>query len=207
MTVDQIIHMMAQTSVGIDLPTQPTKEMYLTFLNAYHFELYNKVAELNPLQSEEIDTFVKPHFFMKNVNVLHKVNMQHIFLWPEYYKIVNVTFKGRPVKYRLFKEYIKPLYPAQYLSDAIIQVEVIKLPKLLEIDHPEDAIPYPKSFHHLLVYGANYHMYQNEGGLKSQSGIRINEAKKGEMEKVLVHYLLSINPDNNADEFITYKPM
>ncbi len=42
MNIEDIINIMAQTSIGNDQPTNTTKKMYLSYVNLYHFELYLK---------------------------------------------------------------------------------------------------------------------------------------------------------------------
>ena len=211
MDVKEILALMAQTSIGIDNPTSMTQDLYLNYLNLYHFELYNKTFKINPFIAKdrihwiditnnivigEGDESLKANSILQ-LNKIHWIktfdNKDVGDTLP--YKIQdNVIIIDKPIGF--FKE-----------EDNWISIDYIPNPVNLEQTTVKEDIPYPVAFQQVLVYGASYHMYQNEGGMRSTSQMQFNMVKCKEFENNLMTYLYDLTKKPQVPELQEYRGM
>lgn len=209
MDVRDIVDLMGRTSIGIDAPTKSSIDLYLKFLNLYHFELYNKVAYINSFISKDRIGWIDPYnnTLVITGDVAAKAS--------DYLKVYNIdwikTADGVSNKnYLPFK--IKDNVfvidkPIGFFEDDNnwVSFNFIPNPSLFDIDTEEEDIPYPIAYHQVLIYGANYHMYQNEGGLRSSAQFQFNESRKKSMEFDLIRYLTrTYSANKDKKRFSTY---
>lgn len=207
MDVKDIIDLMSQTSIGIDESTVATRKIYLKYLNLYHFELYNKVVKVNPfIETNEIFRVEE------DLNLLLKKDGSKLRYNNNFVDIKNIIF----IKIRngLFGELL-PFYikdncvfidkPIGFFKKNYSWVKLNCTPcaKMLEENTKQEDIPYPANYQQVLIYGANYHMYQNEGGMRSTSQMQFNMVKCKDLESKLITYFYDMS--NKKEENIEYR--
>ncbi len=70
-----------------------------------------------------------------------------------------------------------------------MQVVFVPQPKFLKAETPEDDIPYPLAYHPVLVDGALYYLFQEEGGFKSPQKAQAAEQRWEIGKTRLISYL------------------
>ena len=176
MTVAHLLTLMGHLSLGNDNINATERAIFLQYLNLAHFELYQVTATLNqdlytkeeinkPANVGLIDLPEKP-FVMGGVSVpslrttLKKISIQRALeMDPEFKQ------PGPLTSYVLKKNTIL-LVPYQSMP---LDVVVWYIPEVVSLteDTQESNIPYPLAYHPVLVDGALYYLFQEEGGFKN----------------------------------------
>ncbi|WP_192483165.1 MULTISPECIES: hypothetical protein [Cysteiniphilum] len=208
MNVSEMIDRLTLLSVGLDSVDTAEKQIFLKYLNIVHFELFRITALFNPYVSATVIEYNSDtanvvltakgwigSFFQKNshaitgvyykdsggVTKLKQTSVSQIF---ETDPLLEKIDKPAYWYYNNASAYIYP-YLNTYPAGCSLVLTYIKNPTPLELTTYEDAVPYPPTFHQLLVDGAAYYMYQSEGGLKNKDEINASlikyERGKGEL--------------------------
>lgn len=176
MTVVQLLTLMGHLSLGNDNITPVERAIFLQYLNLAHYELYQVTATFNqdlytkqeinkPANVGLIDLPEKP-FVMGGVSVpslratLKKISIQRALeMDPE------LKQPGPLTSYVLKKNTIL-LVPYQAMP---LNVVIWYIPEVVPLteDTQESNIPYPLAYHPVLVDGALYYLFQEEGGFKN----------------------------------------
>jgi hypothetical protein len=178
MQVSDILLLMGTLSVGNDNVTAGEKAVFLQYLNLANLELFRETASLNQdIFQEERLTFesggqtkdlsglpftIQSVFDTTAKNILEPVSVMDLTLDER-----TSTTTGTPGKYSIQKKTVT-LYPTPKM-ETLISVFLIGQPATLAENTQEDDIPYPPAFHDVLVDGALYYLFQQEGGFKSTS--------------------------------------
>lgn len=177
MNVSKMITTMRNLSIGKVYSDDDANDIALTYLNLAHDELYRETANLNDR------VFVK--------DTLPSIaNQTRIILTRVPFLILKATCEGRysdlrGLSFIEFDSYKRRLdyqdFPAVYnnigvnfdffpiVTGGFYNFDIIYAPERipLTIETTENEIPYPLSFHGVLVDGALYYLFQDEGGFKN----------------------------------------
>jgi len=187
MQVAELITLMGHLSVGNDNITAAERGIFLHYLNLGHLELYQETANFNqeliitehhvtqPAENgEQAATLSRMPYLVDGVfDQTHQRPLCRFSVG----ELTNGTFAastGRTSFGYAVQKNILSFMPA--LSGAFsVTVWYIPQPSRLREDMGETDIPYPIAFHPVLVDGALYYLFQEEGGFKSSQ--RETEAK------------------------------
>lgn len=185
MQVSDLLVLMANLSVGLDNTTPSERAIFLQYLNLAHLELYQQTANFNQdliiqetLSNEENENTITlsqtPYVMNAVYDVMHKQVLDRISYTDLLMQDPALSATGNPKQYFLQKNLLQ-FYPTQ---TAITQVNVwyIPQPSLLTEMTAEEDIPYPLAYHPVLVDGALYYLFQQEGGFKNTT--KENEARE-----------------------------
>ena len=182
MQVSDLITLMGTLSVGSDNVTTAERAIFLQYLNLAHFQLYQETANWNDdlLLAEILSTSAESPvitlsqipfvmigvFDTTNKQTLSQKSIQDLIVEDPSFSAI-----GKPKSFYLIKNQLN-FYP---VPSNIIEVKVWHTPQptSLKDDSEEKDIPYPVAFHPVLVDGALYYLFQQEGGFK-------NTVKEGE---------------------------
>jgi len=183
MQVAELLTLMGHLSVGNDNITPAERGIFLHYLNLAHLELYQRTANFNHdlIMTETLDGITPtlsqmPYLVMGAYDATHKKNLTRLSA-PDAIETGLAEapggLSGQPFGYWMQKNILSFVpVPARALS---ITVWYIPQPSLLTETDEESDIPYPIAFHPVLVDGALYYLFQEEGGFKSSQ--RETEAK------------------------------
>jgi hypothetical protein len=205
MQVSDLITLMGTLSVGSDNVTASERAIFLQYLNLAHFQLYQETSAWNDdilvNQTSKNDggstTIIleKTPFSMNSVyditnqNSLKQRSIRDILEEDPYFEAT-----GFPNSF-FIQNNILTLYPTQNKS-VEVKIWYTPQPTSLKDDSEETDIPYPVAFHPVLVDGALYYLFQQEGGFK-------NTVKEGEArdrwnngKSFLLSYFYSRQPNS-----------
>lgn len=176
MNVRDIIDLMGNLSIGNDNVTSTEQTIFLKYLNLAHFELYRAIASIN--QSIIVNEIVSNAAGI-NEWVLSKIPLlilkvyvpilQRYLSYLSLYDLMNfdpaLTKVGVPEGFYTQRDIIK-FYPTQ-TSLYSANIWYVPEPTSLNINDPSSSIPYPESYHSVLVDGALYYLFLDEEGFKN----------------------------------------
>ena len=167
---------MGHLSLGNDNITPEERQIFLHYLNLAHFDLYQVTVPFNQnlfvfetlsnVLGENAVTLANPPYVIQSVyDQTHKKKLTRTSLADLLEKDPGFEAKGHPYQYFLQGSVIH-FYPPQ---TAITLVRVVYTPQpVLFTEETEDReIPYPIAYHPVLVDGALYYVFQEEGGFKN----------------------------------------
>ena len=176
MTVKYLLTLMGHLSLGNDNIMPEERQIFLHYLNLAHFELYQVTAPFNQdlfvfetvsnALGENAVTLRFPPYALQTVyDQTHQKKLTRTSLADLLEKDPGFTAKGRPYQYFLQGSVVH-FYPPQ---TAITSVRVVYTPQpaLLTEQTEDQDIPYPIAYHPVLVDGALYYVFQEEGGFKN----------------------------------------
>ena len=176
MEVPALLRLMGNLSLGNDNITEVEEAIFLQYLNLAHFELYQITANLNQdllrqetrsnHENENWVTLPDVPYLVNNVyDRTHRCSLQRLSLTEAIAKDPTFIATGNPTHYFVKRNFIQ-FVPAQ---TAITSIHVWYVPQaatLIETTLEQD-IPYPLTYHPVLVDGALYYLFQEEGGFKN----------------------------------------
>jgi len=176
MTVGQLLTLMGHLSLGDDNITPEERQIFLHYLNLAHFDLYQGTAPFNQnlfvfetlsntLGENAVTLRFPPYAIQSVYDQTHKKKLTRSSLADILEKDPGFTATGHPHQYFLQGTVIH-FYPPQ---TAVTSVRVVYTPQpVLFTEETEDQdIPYPIAYHPVLVDGALYYVFQEEGGFKN----------------------------------------
>jgi len=179
MQVSGLLSLMGNLSLGNDNITKEEKTIFLEYLNLAHLELYQVTANFNQdllthttlanqadsnqVQLPEIPYLVTNVYDLTHKRQLHKICLSDVLKDLEQDTVSSKT--GHPTHYFVQKDILQ-FVPIQTAITSI-KIWYIPQPIILAENTPEQDIPYPFAYHPVLVDGALYYLFQEEGGFKS----------------------------------------
>ena len=187
MNVSEMLSTMQNLGIGDVYRDSDTNRILLNFLNLAHDELYRETASFN-INNFFIDTITsianttsiqltKIPFLISNVFPVgfyvpgNELEGMDFIDFTKY--TIRFTNPGVPLVYSNVGQELNfyPISPGiQYTFKIFYPPERTRL----EINTPESAIPYPLSYHGVLVDGGLYYLFQDESGFKNT--LKENEA-------------------------------
>ena len=207
MTVNEILDYIATLGVGLDNPTSDDQDVFLKYLNLAHYELFRKTASVNPKAStikeivncdngvldalsNEVQSVKKVYLVSGNIPLIASSQDLIQELDP------GITKQGTPREwyYQSNRVHVYPLFsspnPQTDPPTGQIGVWYVKEPVELTFNTLESDIPYPVSFHPILIDGACYYLFQGDGafkdGVKMQTALSRWHAGKTELFSYLI---------------------
>lgn len=198
MDVIDIINLMAVTGVGLEEPTPSDQAVFLKYLNLAHLDLYKVVAVMMKpllLKKENISTdingayaFVEmPFTIEKVVSVINKKELSLTTISSIQNLDILVENKGVPYKFFWSGNGIS-IYPNPEVATELA-IWVVKNANILNLGTRSSEIPYPATFHDVLLNGANYYLFQSESGFKNVEKMRIAEERWEKGKTMMIDYL------------------
>ena len=176
MTVVYLLTLMGHLSLGNDNIGAAERSIFLHYLNLAHFELYQVTATFNQdlivfetltnVQGENTVTLARSPYALQSVyDQTHQKLLTRISLADLLKKDPAFKATGHPFHYFLQSRRIH-FYP---LQTAVMSVKVGYVPQPVPLTEQteEQDIPYPLAYHPVLVDGALYYLFQEEGGFKN----------------------------------------
>ena len=174
MIVASLLTLMGHLSLGNDNISTAERAIFLHYLNLAHFELYQVTATFNQdlivfetltnVQGENTVTLARSPYAMQSVyDQTHQKKLTRISLADLLKKDPAFKATGYPLQYFLHSRVIH-FYP---LQTAVMSVKVGYVPQPVLLTEQEQEIPYPLAYHPVLVDGALYYLFQEEGGFKN----------------------------------------
>lgn len=199
MQVTEILETMALMSVGGDNLTAKTKAIFLRYLNLANRNIYNKTAAINPalfvneqlqplLNSQEVQLAQIP-FSVSKVYVDNQYPDLTLKTFSEFIDIKKKwNGEGTP-EFFTFRNTTLSIYPIRSNVQYTLEIWYVPQPIILDETIAETDIPYPLSFHNLLVDEALYYLFLDEEGFKNTQ--KSMEAKQRAMNQKneLISYL------------------
>lgn len=204
MNVSKMITTMRNLSIGKVYSDEDANDIALTYLNLAHDELYRETANINDrvfvkdtlvsVINETRVTLTRIPFLilkavckensqrnLKGLSFIDFDSYKSQLIYqnaPEVYNNIGVNFDFFPI-----------------VTDNFYNFEIIYAPErtALEIETSEESIPYPLSFHGVLVDGALYYLFQDEGGFKNPIKEKKAEERWVKGKADLVTYLYGRN--------------
>lgn len=176
MTVEQLLTLMGHLSLGNDNIMPEERRIFLHYLNLAHFELYQVTAPFNQdlfvfetlanVLGENAVTLTNPPYAMQSVyDQTRGQKLARSSLADLLEKDPGFKATGHPYQYFLQGSVVH-FYPPQ---TAVTSVRVVYTPQPVPFteETEEKEIPYPIAYHPVLVDGALYYVFQEEGGFKN----------------------------------------
>ena len=189
---------MSVQGVGIDTLSDSDKIIYLQHLNQAHYELYNHTAALNDdlIINEAKSTTAN----VNNINLSQRpLSINKIYVddcatpLTEKQKMdfVDFTKKSTAGYPCVFTWQVKKVSIHPIVKDITYDLDIWYTPQYVDLDEdtPEDDIPYPPLFHYVLLDGALYYLFQDEGGFKNSDKVVSQMAKWEKGKQDLYSYL------------------
>lgn len=210
MNVIEMLETMALLSVGPDNLTSQTKSIFLKFLNIANRKLYNKTASVNPdiLINEDIETdednetvkLSNIPYLVSSVYIKDRypgLNLKSFSDFVDVKKYINNS--GEP-QFFTFRKDLVSIYPIRPNTKYELDIWYSKQPDKITEKTVESEIPYPISFHDLLVDEALYYLFLDEEGFKDSRKSMEAKDRAIKQEKELISYLYS-NSNQNLRTF------
>ena len=176
MIVASLLTLMGHLSLGNDNIGAAERSIFLHYLNLAHFELYQVTATFNQdlivfetltnVQGENTVTLARSPYALQSVyDQTHQKKLTRISLADLLKKDPAFKATGHPLQYFLQSRVIH-FHP---LQTAVMSVKVGYVPQPVPLTEQteEKDIPYPLAYHPVLVDGALYYLFQEEGGFKN----------------------------------------
>ena len=198
MTVAYLLTLMGHLSLGNDNISAAERAIFLHYLNLAHFELYQVTATFNQdlfvfetpatVPGANTVTLAHPPYAVESVyDQTHQRSLTRISLAALLKKDPAFKATGYPLQYFLHSRVIH-FYP---LQTAVMSVKVGYVPQPVPLtDQTEESeIPYPLAYHPVLVDGALYYLFQEEGGFKNAQKAMAAEQRWDTGRSRLLSYL------------------
>ncbi len=176
MQVSGLLSLMGNLSLGNDNITKEEKTIFLQYLNLAHLELYQVTANFNQdllthttlanqVDSNQVQLPETPYLVNGVYDLTHKRQLHKVCLSDILEKDPAFSRTGHPIQYFVQKDILQ-FVPIQTAITSI-KIWYIPQPVILAENTPEQDIPYPFAYHPVLVDGALYYLFQEEGGFKN----------------------------------------
>ena len=201
MNVREIIKLAAEQSVGLEDLSPEDASLYLKYLNLVHAELYRKLAQINPFAPIAKDTVsaIGGRITLETMPLVVKslyvpISGNPLVLKPIMHDTIlerdpERAMGGMPQYWYFFNQGIE-VYPSY---EGALKLVCIKDPEMFTIETVEAQIPYPPSYHQVLVDGTCYYLFQGETGLKNKEELGTSLAKWETGKRELYAYLLNLS--------------
>lgn len=203
MNVSEMITTMRNLSIGKVYSDADANAIALTYLNLAHDELYRETANLNSIISvkdtiisianQSFITLSRNPFLISTVYCTGKLSALlglSLVKFEAYQR--ETVYKNMP---EVYSNIGKVLNFHPIVSGVSYTFDVRYPPErtALDITTPEESIPYPLSFHGVLVDGALYYLFQDESGFKNT--LKENRAEERWLsgKANLINYLYGSN--------------
>jgi hypothetical protein len=176
MSVSTLLTLMGHLSLGNDNITPEERQIFLHYLNLAHFDLYQVTAPFNQnlfvfetlsnVLGENAVTLTNSPYAMQSVyDQTRKQKLTRSSLADLLEKDPGFEATGHPQQYFL-QGSVLHFYPSQ---TAITLVRAVYTPQPVRFteETEEKDIPYPIAYYPVLVDGALYYVFQEEGGFKN----------------------------------------
>lgn len=209
MNVKEMVSLMRTLGIGEVYNDKESEEIYLRFLRLAHDKLYSITAALNDdLYITETISSVPNE---KSIILSQDPFIIDDEIWCETTSsyVVGCSVKefnrykrenrnpGYPTIYSNVKRVIN-FTPIAYNIPYIFEVDFKPDVNRFEINTPESAIPYPISFHWVLVSGALYYLFHDESGFKNTIKEKSAEKEWEDGKKDLISYLYGRSKQTNS---------
>jgi hypothetical protein len=212
MDVPYLLNLMATLSIGGDNVTDAESDIFLQYLNLAHMELYRETAFINHFIIKTGLYTTKPtpdypdssHYARIDfedevldikylINQKTNVKLKRTESTELILKSLEFHEKGEPTEYRWsgISAYVwpHPYEPTKFGCIYIPQAHQIKK------DTPLVALPYPVSFIDILVDGALYYLFQEEGSFKNAQKAAVSRERWERGKEAFSRYLLYTSGD------------
>ena len=198
MEVSTLLNLIGNLSLGNDNITAVERGIFLQYLNLAHLELYQVTANFNQdllvqvtlanqVDSNQVQLPEIPYLVSSVYDLTHQRQLRRISLSDAITKDPAFTAKGNPIQYFVQKDLLQ-FVPAQTAITSI-NVWYAPQPTTLTEQTPEQDIPYPLAYHPVLVDGALYYLFQEEGGFKNLQKAQAAQARWEVGQTRLLAYL------------------
>lgn len=199
MQVTDILETMALMSVGGDNLTAKTKAIFLRYVNLANLNLYNKTAAINPnlfvneqlqpiLNGEEVQLGQIP-FSVSKVYVNDQYPDLTLKTFSEFIDIKKKWNGESSPEFFTFRKNTVSIYPIRLNVQYTLDIWYVPQPLILDETVAESDIPYPISFHNLLVDEALYYLFLDEEGFKDTRASMEAKMRSENQKKELISYL------------------
>lgn len=176
MQVSGLLSLMGNISLGNDNITKEEKTIFLQYLNLAHLELYQVTANFNQdllthttlanqADSNQVQLPEVPYMVSYVYDLTHKRQLHKVCLSDILEKNPAFSKTGHPTQYFVQKDILQ-FVPTQTAITSI-KIWYVPQPIILTENTPEQDIPYPFAYHPVLIDGALYYLFQEEGGFKN----------------------------------------
>ena len=176
MQVSGLLTLMGNLSLGNDNITQVERAIFLQYINLANLELYQVTANFNQnlLIKETVANQAglnyaqlsgTPYLVNSVYDLTHQRQLRQISLTDAIERDPAFVSTGNPCQYFVRQDMIR-FVPVQTAVTSI-KVWYVPQPITLTEQTPEQDIPYPLAYHPVLVDGALYYLFQEEGGFKN----------------------------------------
>lgn len=178
MRISELLTVMGNLSVGNDNVTPFERTIFLQYLNLAHLELFQETANFNQdlveieildREPEGVAAFpAMPYVVVCVYDVGHKRKLERLSQIDAIDPVCRSqsgTGMVAPSHYVIHKKTIQ-FIPAPTVAITVL-AWYIPQPQSLTLETEERDIPYPIAYHPVLVDGALYYLFQEEGGFKS----------------------------------------
>ena len=198
MEVSTLLSLMGNLSLGNDNITAVERSIFLQYLNLAHLELYQVTANFNQdlliqvtlanqVDSNQVQLPETPYLVSSVYDLSHQRQLRRISLSDAITKDPAFTANGNPTQYFVQRDVFE-FIPTQTAITSI-NVWYVPQPTTLTEQTPEQDIPYPLAYHQVLVDGALYYLFQEEGGFKNLQKAQAAQARWEVGQTRLLAYL------------------
>lgn len=204
MQVIDILQTMALMSVGGDNLTPKTQAIFLRYLNLANRNIYNKIASINPdlFINEQIQSIQNSEDIQLNQNPFL---VSALYVENQYPGLRLKTFldfidfkkdfngNGDPQVFTFRKDTVS-IYPIRDNTQYNLDIWYTPQPLILDLTVDENDIPYPVSFHNILVDEALYYLFLDEDGFKdSRKSMEAKERAKDQKKDLISYFYANSN--------------
>ena len=186
MEVQKLLTLMGNLSLGNDNITQVERAIFLQYINLANLELYQVTANFNQnlLIKETVANQAglnyaqlsgTPYLVNSVYDLTHQRQLRRISLTDAIERDPAFVSTGNPCQYFVRQDMIR-FVPVQTAVTSI-KVWYVPQPITLTEQTPEQDIPYPLAYHPVLVDGALYYLFQEEGGFKNLQKAQAAQAR------------------------------
>ncbi len=167
---------MGNLSLGNDNITKEERTIFLQYLNLAHLELYQVTANFNQdllvqvtlanhVDSNQVQLPETPYLVNHVYDLTHQRQLRRISLSDAITKDPAFTANGIPTQYFVQRDILE-FIPTQ---TAVTSINLWYVPQPIPLTEQtlEEDIPYPLAYHPVLVDGALYYLFCEEGGFKN----------------------------------------
>ena len=198
MEVSGLLNLMGNLSLGNDNITQVERAIFLQYLNLANLELYQITANFNQdllvqvtlanqVNSNQVQLPETPYLVNSVYDITHQRQLRRISLNDAITKDPAFIANGNPTQYFVKRDVLE-FVPTQTAITSI-NVWYVPQPTTLTEQTPEQDIPYPLAYHPVLVDGALYYLFQEEGGFKNLQKAQAAQARWEVGQTRLLAYL------------------
>ena len=198
MEVQKLLTLMGNLSLGNDNITQVERAIFLQYINLANLELYQVTANFNQnlLIKETVANQAglnyaqlsgTPYLVNSVYDLTHQRQLRQISLTDAIERDPAFVSTGNPCQYFVRQDMIR-FVPVQTAVTSI-KVWYVPQPITLTEQTPEQDIPYPLAYHPVLVDGALYYLFQEEGGFKNLQKAQAAQARWELGKERLIAYL------------------